>query len=137
MKFWERKKRKIVGKGTDKTVSLNKEFDVFNYTPVDYAYTSHYAEFLLNAEKYFRTMLNKVSVDEYNAEMFDCYIDTFTNEMKEAALNQYTYHAHVIRHHKGLVEGVLAKATAHRENLLEDVEEINKDIIKCENLKKC
>lgn len=135
MRLFKRKRGKVVGKGADKTVSLNKEFDVFNYTPVDYAYNHHYADFIINAEKYFRTVLNKVSVDEYNDEMFDSYIDSITDEMKNSALSQYTYHVHVIRHHKGLVEGVITKANGHRKNLIEDMEEINCDIAKYEKLK--
>ena len=35
-----RRTPKIVGKGTEKTIDLHKEFEVLNCTPVDYKYTT-------------------------------------------------------------------------------------------------
>lgn len=133
--FKKRKKNEIIGKGSDRTITLFKEFEVFNCTPLSYAYNTSYSNFLSNAESYFRKVVDKTSVDDLNCDMFDNYIQSITDEMKASAMEQYTYHLQMISHHKGLVEGELTRANEHRENLKSDLVDIEHQINKYRNHK--
>lgn len=131
----KRKKNEIIGKGSDRIITLFKEFEVFNCTPLSYAYNTSYSNFLSNAESYFRRVVDKTSVDDLNCDMFDNYIQSITDEMKASAMEQYTYHLQMISHHKGLVEGELIRANEHRENLKSDLVDIEHQINKYRNHK--
>ena len=128
--FVQKKKDEIIGKGSDRTISLFKEFEVFNCTPLSYAYSTPYSNFLANAENYFRKVVDKTAVDDLNCDMFDAYLQSITDEMKASAMEQFTYHLQMINHHKGLVEGELIKATGHRNNLNSDLADIELQITK-------
>lgn len=128
--FKKRKKNEIIGKGSDRTITLFKEFEVFNCTPLSYAYSTAYSNFLTSAEGYFRKVVDKTSVDDLNCDMFDNYIQSITDEMKASAMEQFTYHLQMISHHKGLVEGELIRASKHRENLRGDLVDIEHQIEK-------
>lgn len=133
--FKHKNKNKTIGKGTDRTVTLLKEFEVLNCTPVDYRNTYEYSDFLLNAENIFRNIVQKTSIDDLNCDMLDSFIQSKTDEMKSSAKEQYVYHIQVIHHHKGLVEGELIRANGHRSNLQIDLEELEKDICKYKIIK--
>lgn len=130
-----KKKMKKAGKGTDKPESFRKEFDVLNYTPADYQYTERYVRFVNQAESMFGRVINRVSVDELCSDMFDPYIDSVMEQMKGFAKEQYTNHIHLINHHKGILEGELALACGHMEDLKKDLEELNQEISTYKQLK--
>lgn len=134
--FLKSKNNVPMGKGTDKTVTLVKEFEVLNCTPIDYSYTPEFSRFLSVAEEYFRKIVQKTSIDELNCDMFDNYIQSITDKMKSSAKEQYTYHVHMISHHRGLVDGELVKAKGHRTNLKKDLEDIENDINRYKEIKK-
>ena len=131
-----KKKMKKVGKGTDKPVSFRKEFDVLNCTPVDYQYTERYVGFINNAETMFSRVINKISVDELCSDMFDPYIDSVMEQMKGSVREQYTHHMHLINHHKGILEGELVLADGHLADLKKDLEDIDQEISRYQQLKK-
>ena len=128
--FKKKKKNEIIGKGSDRTITLFKEFEVFNCTPLSYAYSTAYSNFIANAETYFKKVIDKTAVDDLNCDMFDSYIQSVSDEMKASAMEQFTYHLQMISHHKGLVEGELIKAHGHRENLRRDLVDIEEQINK-------
>ncbi len=130
-----KKKMKKAGKGTDKPESFRKEFDVLNYTPADYQYTERYVRFVNQAESMFGRVINRVSVDELCSDMFDPYLDTVLEQMKGFAKEQYTNHIHLTNHHKGILEGELALAGGHMEDLKKDLEELNQEISTYKQLK--
>ena len=131
-----RRKPKIVGKGTEKTIDLHKEFEVLNCTPVDYKYTTQYADFITHAPEDFKKLISKAAVDDLCDTMMDAYIDARINQMKQSAKEQYTYHMDVIGHHKGLLEGELVRAEGHLLNLEEDLKAIEEEIEHYKKIKK-
>ena len=131
-----KKKKETVGKGTDETVTLHKEFAVLNYTPLDYMYTTKYLDFLNNAENKFREMIEKISLDDFCDNIFDSYIDAVINQMKGSANEQYVYHMQVIDHHRGLLEGEIVYAANHLKNLQQDLKELEEEIEVYEKIKK-
>lgn len=133
--FHRSRNNEPMGKGSDKIVSLVKEFEVLNCTPIDYSYTPEYAKFLAAAEEYFSKIVQKTSIDELNCDMFDNYIQSMTDKMKSSAKEQYTYHIYTISHHRGLVDGELVKAEEHRTNLKNDLSDIEEDISRYKKIK--
>lgn len=131
-----RKKTRVVGKGTEETVTLHKEFEALNYTPVDYKYTTQYADFITHAPAYFEKMIGKTEADDLCDTMLDAYIDAKVNQMKQYAKEQYTYHIHIIGHHKGLLDGEIVRATGHLINLEDDLKRLEQDIDIYRQLKK-
>ena len=131
-----KKKKETVGKGTDETVTLHKEFEVLNYTPLDYMYTTKYLDFLDTAENKFRKMIEKISLDDLCDNMFDSYIDSVIQQMKGSAKEQYAYHMQVIDHHRGMLEGELVCASGHLRNLQQDLKELEEEIDIYEKIKK-
>lgn len=131
-----KKKKENVGKGTDETVTLHKEFSVLNYTPLDYMYTTKYLDFLDNAENSFRKTIEKISLDDLCDNMFDTYIDSIIQRMKSSAKEQYIYHMQLIDHHRGLLEGELVCAAGHLQNLQQDLKELEEEIEVYEKIKK-
>ncbi|MDE6937424.1 MAG: hypothetical protein K2O98_13465 [Lachnospiraceae bacterium] len=87
------------------------------------------------AESMFGRVINRVSVDELCSDMFDPYIDSVMEQMKGFAKEQYTNHIHLINHHKGILEGELALAGGHMEDLKKDLEELNQEISTYKQLK--
>lgn len=133
--FKRKKKKEIIGTGTDKTVNLNKEIDVFNYQPIPYAYTVEYADFLATAANEFRRIIKKASVDDLNENMLDSHIDSITDHMKTSALEQQDNHFNTVGHMLGKADGALVKAVKHRANLEKDRIYLEGEIRKYRKLK--
>lgn len=123
-----RKKKRAVGKGTDKVVTLRKEFEVLNCTPIDYMYSTDFIEFIKKIKNELKQIIQKLSIDELCEDVMDYYIDSKINEMKAIAKEQYTYHMEIIHQHKGLLDGELARARGHYNNLEGDLEELEKEL---------
>lgn len=123
------------GKGEDRTVSFHKEFEVLNYTPVDYSYTTQYANFLHSSETKFRRGIDNTVVDDLCDDMYDAYIDSIVRQMKSWAKEQYTYHMHLIGHYKGMIHGELICAEGHLENLKQDLDDIEQEMAVYKQLK--
>lgn len=134
MTFFKRKKS--IGQGKNKAVSLQKDLEVLNYTPIDYMYTAKYANFLKNREKIFEKMIDSTCPDDLCENMFDCYIDAITEEMKASSKEQYAHHIHFISHYKGIIDGQLAQGHYHLGHLQQDLSCIEEKIQKLQNLQK-
>lgn len=135
MKFFK-KNGKTVGKGAEETAIIHKEFDVLNYTPVDYKYTEKYLKFLQSSDKDFHEMIEKIKIDDLCDDLLDYYIDANINEMKASAKEQFTHHLDVINHHKGVLEGQIKSANEHLNLLKKDLEETEEEISALKRLKK-
>ncbi len=133
--FKRKKKKEIIGTGTDKTVNLNKEIDVFNYHPIPYSYTAEYAAFLANAEDEFRRIVKNTSIDDLNDNMLDSYIDSITDRMKASALEQQINHFNTIDHMLGIADGAYVAALKHRADLEKDRIFLEAEISKYRKLK--
>jgi hypothetical protein len=131
-----KRKQKNKGKGSEETVTLRKEFEVLNCTPVDYKYTAQYADFITHAQANFEKQISKMSVDDQCDKIFDEYIAEMVNREKQSAKEQYTYHVHVIGHHLGLLDGETVAATGHLLNLEDDLKAVEQEIETYKQLKK-
>lgn len=131
-----RRKPRIVGKGKEESVSLRKEFEVLNCTPVDYKYTAQYADFITHASDDFEKMIDKASVDDLCDTMLDSYIDAKVNQMKQSVKEQYTQHLQVIGHHKGVLDGEIVRASGFLDHLEEDIHTLDQEIEAYKLLKK-
>lgn len=130
----KRKRRHSLGKGNDTAISLHKEMEILNYTPIDYRYTVPYADFLQNAEKNFRRLINATSPDDLCENMLDSFINAAVGEMKASAEEQYTHHIHFISHYKGIVDGHLAQGRRQLKHLQQDLAGMEGQIQKLQSL---
>ncbi len=131
-----RKKNRAVGRGKEQARAFHKEFDVLNYTPIDYKYLASYVQFKETAEQKFRKVIEKMTIDDLCDTMFDCLIDAKGQEMKAFAGDQYTYHMYNIKIDKGVADGEIIKAKLHLADLQKDLEELEEKREKYNQLKK-
>lgn len=129
-------RKKKMGKGTDRLITLKKEFDVLNVTPIDYRYSTSYVEFLNKSKKILKDKILKISIDELCDDVLDYYIDSKVDEMKAVAKEQYVYHIHTINCQKGILDGELERAEGHCNNLKEDLAELEEEIREYKEIKK-
>ena len=116
------------GKRENRTVYIQKEFDVLNCVPTDYKYTKQYAEFIKNAQSDFRKRLDKMVIDDLCDTVFDAYIDAQINQMKQFAKEQHICHMNEIRNYKGIMHGEIIRATGYLSCLENDLKEIEQVI---------
>lgn len=135
MKITKKRKRKSIGKGTDKDVSLSKEIDILNYHPVGYKYSQQWADFNKNAENYFRQSIAKMNIDDLCDEMFDSLIDAELFDMIASAKEQYAFHFETINHIRGMVKGQIHKAEGKKELINSDIERYDDELQKYQTLK--
>ena len=122
-----KKKTKDMNKGVENT-SFQKEFEVLNYTPVEYRYTDQYKDFFSSVEKRFKESMDKIPVDDLSYDICDRYIESVVRQMKVSAREQYINHLYVITHYRGLLSGEMSRAQGHLENLKQDLKEIENQI---------
>ena len=136
--FGKRKKNKVKGKGKEKTTSFEKEVDILNYTPLDYAYTKRWAEYS-NPEIFdsvHRKKIKNLAVDDLCGNMYTPEIKSEANKMKESAAEQRIHHYSLIDHHKGMVEGEIQKLEQLLLNYENDLKYVNDKLNELESLSK-
>lgn len=118
-----RKKKKMTGKGVEKSVSFRKILNVQNYTPKDYGITPEYLKMMSNPEKYIEKYMKGLALDDQSARLLqvDNLIDSLIMIEKCSKDEQKANHIETIYHMRDVFKGELAMAERYRECLLEDL----------------
>lgn len=127
--FFHRKKKPV-----EKTVAFHKRVDVLNYIPREYTISRRWALFSdVDRFAYIHSRkIQKLDCDEMNGDMFDSYIASEAELMKNWADEQHAHHKTLIEHNTGILAGEITALTQMLEGLKEDLEEVNTNITELE-----
>ncbi len=116
------------GKGRSRTKSLRATYEVLNYSPVDFAFSSKWIGSLQTLGSRIKLILKRISPDELNTDIFNPEIESNAEIEKKIADIQHVNHCHLIDHLGRMVEGEKAKTACLKKNLQSDIALIDRMI---------
>lgn len=126
-------------KGVDKDYiveDLKKAIPVLNYTPIDYASSVNWFNFVnTGLSEKANEILNSTSPDEFTADMLDPYIDAMVNCEINHLSKQFADHMHSITNHFGKVNGNTKEIVKNLEYLQRDLQCIEDELEKYSRIK--
>ncbi len=116
------------GKGRSRLKSFRATYEVLNYTPADFSYTSRWCGYLRTLGSRISTVLKRTSPDHLNTDMFNADIKSHAITEKSVAETQHVNHGRVLDHLGRMLKGEKARAVFLKMGLLSDVELIDRMI---------
>lgn len=116
------------GKGRSRTKTLRATYEVLNYSPVDFVFSSKWIGYLQTLGSRISSVLKRTSPDHLNSDMFNPNSKSHAETEKTIAGIQHANHYHLIDHLGRMVEGEKAKAAYLKKNLLSDIALIDRMI---------
>lgn len=116
------------GKGRSRSKFFRATYEVLNYSPADYTFSSRWCSYLRTLGPRIRAVLKRTSPDYLNSDMFNPDSKSHAETEKKIAEIQYANHCQIIDHFGRILEGEKARAAILKKGLLSDVELINRMI---------
>lgn len=116
------------GKGRSRTKCFRATYEVLNYSPTDFSFSSRWNGYLQTLVSRVRTVLKRTGPDHLNSEMFNPDSKSHAESEKRIADVQYANHCHILDHFGRMLAGEEARAAYLKNNLLADIALIDRMI---------